>query len=927
MEFTNLYINNIDYISYLPYPTKEVKVRDESLDNMTIQLINMGNINLDLPENHAFKPFTEVRFVNRKGESVSSEKMYIVQDKCEEIRTSGTFTHTLYLMEQTKILERVLIGGKTHTLKTNRLNTVSVPQNIYEGIVTSQNVQLFEDNFTSPVEFGKKINIIDLFPLFETPDFNRKITIVNSSGDTLFDQNVSSYVFDPPYEDVFTIDEQVVGLDGSSIIASFQFAIYVTSSTANKSIADVIDTILETCETLLVGETPRFYLSDTDRVELEQIESPQFSFTNQMSLWEVFSMIGDYIHAIPRLEADGRLTFDKLGEERLSTLDFDNYVINEENYSVEQFCSEVISTVDNLTTYEQEGAVVDIGNNYKTLRVETGVAYIDEGNLKIQTSFPIEQLVSVECGYTPDKTLVGDITQYVVEKTDYDCLSSYQANFPNAKCYAIYWTRGEKNIDGLTFKKPSLIGAFQNYAIQNIICAKTGKDYNWFTSLFDNELALQNLMFKVKYIPRIKSRISQCKQYVEDLQIKSQIAYNQNSTLIDSQAYGESMKGLVARLGNIEIVRTYIFQKEEQIPKIGSYVLTESGDQYYLTEMIIQRYPDFIECQIGFTKDFNRYNEYVGIKNELRFYEVAVDQVYDRFVNIHDYCLIGESVPWSDNKQLIKQGGITTMAMSFANTNTSDNKLKTVYSRTQLANGNEIVVLLPVISMGIGTSIMVEFGYPDNFSAGDKIVLSNDIRVQQQVQYSDVIGEAETMTFDVVANNPQFLDYTQNKIWGDNLPEVDLDVTSTQLSTSTPIVLKKDNREVINVVYQLNFVTSDKSIIIGQALGQRNGLVSTASTNFKLYVSQKRIRKFDKIIDTSDMAEYTLNSTAIMNSVTSNKFWLGNFTPTQDGVAWVIVNDLGNGTGELVIAQNTTLTANHTFSLPYFNFTHEYLGF
>ena len=183
------------------------------------------------------------------------------------------------------------------------------------------------------------------------------------------------------------------------------------------------------------------------------------------------------------------------------------------------------------------------------------------------------------------------------------------------------------------------------------------------------------------------------------------------------------------------------------------------------------------------------------------------------------------------------------------------------------------------------------------------------------------------MTFDVVANNPQFLNYTQNKEWGDNLPEVELDVTSTQLSTSTPIVLKKDNREVINVVYQLNFVTSDKSIIIGQALGQRNGLVSTASTNFKLYVSQKRIRKFDKIIDTSNMTEYALNSTAIMNSITSNKFWLGNFTPTQDGVAWVIVNDLGNGTGELVISQNTTLTANRTFKLPYFNFTPEYLGF
>lgn len=731
--------------------------------------------------------------------------------------------------------------------------------------------------------------------------------------------------------------------DGKSFIYFIQVATQeeIEKKKTNKTITEVINGVLSTFNTLYMGETPTITFDEEQAQKYAGIEAPQLSFTNQMSLWEVFSIVGDVIHGIPRLQ-NGVLSFDLLGEVNQSQFDFENYVVNEQNQSVEQFCSDIISTINNCVNYSQDGSISEPdAENFKTLRIESGLAYLEEGELLIQTQYPIEKLIKVECGKLKDGTKVGDITSNVWEKSEYNVLSSYSASYPNSKCYAIYWERGQKDIKGLSFKKPNIFSsAFENYAIQNIICKVTGKKNSWFDTLFGkDEVALQNLMFKVAYIPRVNIKAKQTKTNVEDLKITSQLAYNQNSTLIDSEAFGESMKGAIARMGNIDIVRTFIFNNLAEIPQIGDFVKI-NNDDYYLTNLIAEIYQDFIQCQIAFSKDFNRLNEYVGIKNELRFYEVAIDQCLDRYVSTEDFCVIGDEIE-TDNKTVIQRMGVNEFSDTFIPKGTrytidETHKQSTALVSTSNDNENYSQYELPIISYGLGNSSVYNFAFQDNFAVGDQIVeISTEAsagtpnRVQQAVQYGDAQGEVEYLKFGMLSTMPRpgTDSYEDRKKFGDALPELIEQYTPTFFQ-SPVMLLKKDNRENIKINYQINFVTNKKSLVIGSGLASKNRLISNVVPNVRLYVSPNRVNKFAKSLDITSMTEFELNYAEIdRQKVDETKpiaFNLSTFTSTIAGKSWLLINE-NNGKYELILGENIDIEPNQEIKLPTFTFTHKIL--
>lgn len=1051
-------IDGVDYSQYLPYPVKDTLTRDESLDNSIIQLI-------ENPFKKPFKPLTTAQIIKVDNSGEETLYMVVAVDKVDENIANGTFTHNLTLIEETKKLERLQIGGKTVTNSTasSFLNSLQIEglyklesatsvnptkqifypfkvgDTVYQNVFSPTNstditimspllfpmysqvskvedttVSLFNNNvkiWEQTFELINNDNPIAVAPLlkdgeyrlhyntgsgisrhdidfyfyktdnpvlFALLDFEKSSINIPTSIDGVgtlpgldgqpvpVGTEISSQLFDKVLTPV--ADNVKIYMGNGIILNAVSGATYVLSEARTyaflftrdnkqffyfiqakmqdeidklkkkKTITEVVQGLLNTYNTLYVGETPEITFDSTQADKYSSVESPQLSFTNQMNLWEAFSIVGDVIHGIPRLK-NNVLSFDLLGESKQSEVALDNYVVNEQNQSVEQFCSEIVSTINNVVNYSEAGTVVEPDTtNYKTLRIESGLAYIDEGELLIQTQYPIEKLIKVECGVLPDGSRVGDITSNVWEKSEYDVLSSYTASYPNAKCYAIYWTKGQQNIKGLTFKKPNIFSsAFENYAIQNIICKITGKTYNWFTSLFNNELALQNLMFRVTYIPRTDIKAKQTKAYVEDLLIPSQMAYNQNSTLIDSDAFGESMKGAVARMGNIDIVRTYIFDNISQIPNIGDFVIIDN-DEYYITNIMNEVYPQFIQSQIAFSKDFNRLNEYVGVKNELRFYEVAVDQCIDRYVGVQDYCVIGDAIT-SDNNTVIKRNGVNAFAHMFFPKDTAEVFIEAKKQATALVdisqdNENFTQYEIPVISYGLGNASVFNFSFQDNFSVGDKIVeidseatSGTPNRVQQAVQYGDSMGEVKYLKFGLVSNMGAWIGYNAQKEFGDNLPETLTKDTSTYFNSPT-ILLEKDNREKIKLNYQISFIANKKSLVVGSGLGSANLLVNQKLTNGKLFVSPNRLNKFARTIDTTGMTEFQLNTANIAQQlsdlVNPLSFNLSTFTSTVAGKSWLIVNE-NNGRYELLIGENMEIEAGQTITLPTFTFTHKIL--
>lgn len=1048
MEVKSLIISQYgqskDYSRYVPYSIKINKTLDESLDTIVLQLIS-------IKEDKPFMPLTKVKLTLTDGYNEQIYNMAIAYDNVSEIMTSDKYIHSITLIEETKILERLLIGGKTVTNPSSRYfkNALQIPiiqiKQIDITYSLTANEYPFKDgnilysrNFTptnpgvfhvaSPNDFAKHTSgsaervitatvttyyeseIIDtretsesfdltlteignyriVYEMYQIP--SRDIGLIAEINFLVTDQIIEYTRFDEPsseinlpsdwyspilqgtqiylgrFGSIFNMLDEVTFIIESpdstqqiiqgtsqfitltqlgvytfychsvdSVSGSSDFILRFTVMTqeqidnylAGESITDVINNILMTYKTLYTGEMPEITFNSEQAEIFSKIESPQFSFTNQMSLWEVFSIIGGFIQGIPRLR-DSVLYFDMLGGNQQSKLKFDNYVVNEKSYSVEQFCTEIVSTVDNLVNYSQAGSIEEPGDNYRTLRIEQGQAYLEEEELLILTSEPIEKLISIECAPLSDGTVVGDITDYAYERGEYQVLSSYTAVYPTSKCYAIYWAQGEKNIRGLTFRKPNLISqAFENYSIQNIICDATGKDWDWFknTILGDDTLNLQNLMFRVTYIPRVKSKVSQKKTLVADVDdTTSQIAYNQNTTLVDSDQFGENMRGVVARLGNIEMVRTYIIKSLKDLPEVGDYIITNDGDEYYISNMIIEMFKDFLQVQIAFSKDFNRISEYVGIKNQLRFSEVAVEQVLERYITLEDNCVIGNNYSQKGDL-IIQQDGITKIANSFKKVASNNGKITTVISGTSNNNQDYINVLLPVSSFGLGNSIVLSYSYEDNFSAGDKIYYNDEEtsikRVQQQVQYNNYYGESKYLKVQFTSSITQLTDYDSLKQFGDNLPSIEqnIEVLSNDF-TSQPLEIYKDNREILKVVYQLHFVTNKKSIIIGTALSTKNNLVVNGTPNFQLFVSPKRLNKLANYVDITGMTEYQLDDDAITNSITNNRFNLGIFTSQVNGQAWCIVTKSPKGYN-LVLGENTPIKAGQEITLPSFSFTHK----
>lgn len=1047
MEVKSLIISQYgqskDYSRYVPYSIKINKTLDESLDTIVLQLIS-------IKEDKPFMPLTKAKLTLTDGYNEQIYNMAIAYDNVSEIMTSGKYIHSITLIEETKILERLLIGGKTVTnpssryFKNSQVITISQKVNLsdielrYTNYPYTLGNNFYSKNFTptnpgifyiiNPSNFTKyesstivptyyyniyfentliytsskysysDINIVHSFNLNQIGTYRVEYVCIRDDRfpnkiDTfeiniLCVNNIIEYTRFNMQNSNITIPENLQSpiLQGESVMLSEILDIFSTANTASfiiedpagnqtrtndlsevivlsklgvysiycsasnqdfifrltvmtqeqidnylagQSITDVINNILMTYKTLYTGEMPEITFNSEQAEIFSKIESPQFSFTNQMSLWEVFSIIGGFIQGIPRLR-DSVLYFDMLGGNQQSKLKFDNYVVNEKSYSVEQFCTEIVSTVDNLVNYSQAGSIEEPGDNYRTLRIEQGQAYLEEEELLILTSEPIEKLISIECAPLSDGTVVGDITDYAYERAEYQVLSSYTAVYPTSKCYAIYWAQGEKNIRGLTFRKPNLISqAFANYSIQNIICDATGKDWDWFknTILGDDTLNLQNLMFRVTYIPRVKSKVSQKKTLVADVDdMTSQIAYNQNTTLVDSDQFGENMRGVVARLGNIEMVRTYIIKSLKDLPEVGDYIITNDGDEYYISNMIIEMFKDFLQVQIAFSKDFNRISEYVGIKNQLRFSEVAVEQVLERYITLEDNCVIGNNYSQKGDL-IIQQDGITKIANSFKKVASNNGKITTVISGTSNNNQDYINVLLPVSSFGLGNSIVLSYSYEDNFSAGDKIYYNDEEksikRVQQQVQYNNYYGESKYLKVQFTSSITQLTDYDSLKQFGDNLPSIEqnIEVLSDDF-TSQPLEIYKDNREILKVVYQLHFVTNKKSIIIGTALSTKNNLVVNGTPNFQLFVSPKRLNKLANYVDIAGMTEYQLDDDSITNSITNNRFNLGMFTSQVNGQAWCIVTKSPKGYN-LVLGENTPIKAGQEITLPSFSFTHK----
>lgn len=680
----------------------------------------------------------------------------------------------------------------------------------------------------------------------------------------------------------------------------------------------VIDRLLLKAETLRRGQDPRFHLNAAQAEEFAKIEVPEMHFTN-CTLREALQTVGSYIHGEPRLHGN-EISFDMYGGNEKTDVPFSEYVAKSFQQSIDSAITSVDSTVDNLVStigYAKGVTVEPYAGGYKTVRTETLYARIQDDNMLIAVSHGINRIIKVECGFVGNVTDVPiDITPYIFEESEYARMSAYTEIYPTSRVYALYYTQGGSTIEGLHYKIPKAAGqVFGDYAIVRILKAATG----------NNSLSITDypaLAFRVTYESITSARVKQNKQYVIGSPLPTEIAYNQGQNLIESGYYGENLKGVVARLGNVDKVITLYQRGTPKIPRVG----TLYDDDYYISAVAVEIMPFYTKISCALSKDFNRCSDYVSVNSTRRFYEVSERQAYESFIHYRDYVVIGDEI---ERKHTLV--GLNDIIKVFNPTGTAgDGPVTEVEARGYNLNSDNTPnffgsVTLPVKALPLGNAAVFTFRYKDNYSAGDQAVYAKNGEVegyyQNGVSYKNYYGNMEYLQLAYRAKGLVPLDKAAQSQFGKGLPaQEDIryvnyeDATRLLISapTGSALHVSVGSTEIPVITYQIDFVTNRKDIVVGSGLARNLPLVSGAQSDkvSKLYVLPTRVNKFAQTVDltgATKIADNVLSLIVVANGVAT----FASQTSTVSGEAWAIVDP----DGVLLIAENKHITGDGTTNI------------
>lgn len=700
---------------------------------------------------------------------------------------------------------------------------------------------------------------------------------------------------------IYLIEYEFIDPTGIGIVGSIIFSMNVAENRyplKKWTITDVVQRTLDLIEPHLDGYPNRFTFNEEQAEEYKNVIAPEFAFTKE-NLRERLQQIGGFIHAEPRLR-NGVIYFDKYGMNDYADMYKTPYTGKMVCQDINHYATNLDSSVDNLVSQLSwaKGVIMEpFAGGYRSVRTESMNVRITDENMLIQTIFPVYQVEKLTCAYIKDgKLTTCDITPYVFESVDYNSnLSSYDVTYPTSKAYAIYYTQGERNIRGLNFKVPDAISsALQKYAIINILEAASGENFDWFYNI-----DYPTLMFQITYIPIFSTRVTQTKQYIVGMQHPFALPYNQGANMIETSYYGENMKGLIARLGNVEKTLTYMVYNLNRIPKAGQLF----DDEYYISAVFTEFMPSYIKVQLTLSKDFNRLSQYINVPSYKRFYEVSERQAFRRETLYTDYLVIGNEVEDDGQTLLNPTQFFYYLKAIFTQDVHEDAKITAarVWGKDKGKNNlYENPVIMPVLSTAMGTTMNFSFSAEDNYSAGARSiehnVMSGNDEVtgywQQYLPYGDYYGRMYWLSFQLVTS----MTYTTPEAYQQaalDFPKDQREIPTIETvisAVNTPILYRKDSREIMNFTYQASFVTNRKNIVIGSALAAMNPLIkgSDKDNPAGLFISPHRINKFDDFVDVSEMTQQDWTGAEDV-TVDGTVMRLGQITASVEGKAWAIV--------------------------------------
>lgn len=917
-------VSGVDQTPHLLLPFTSRRTLDKSLDTAVASLYG-------LTQKTPYKPFTEV--------SVGDDDYIIADDSVTEIIGKNRYTHTLTLVEKTKELERIVIGGKSFTVpQVTDYADGNTPANTYtEG--WKQAVDLTQNRvMKSPVHpsTGDTYDIpapvygsSHLYALMRARVTAQGVTeaeaIASMDADGTFSTAVT--VYRGTQNGLLSITGQTVSVDSSAEVViqhtgiSLGASYTVSASTGDvivvrytytdgivmdeyteiaivppvpdahaPTIKEVVETLLTTAEPLRQGDAPRYSLIIENEEKFAQT-APRFDFAPGRTLWECLAEIGDYIHAIPRLVGDN-LVFDDLGGVIYANrLPLGRPVRRVESMSQGDYNAALDTVAQNLIQMDDddEGAIsTPFAGAYISLRAATDTVRIAEGGADWVLPYPVGKLIrAVVPSITINGTETGerDITPYLFEASEYDALSNYSGNFPFSKTYALRYTIGSDRIGGLWYKAQdsalNIVNALETYSVINVLAAAYGVGRQQIRDYFGGNYSA--LMIRVTYLPLVTADIRNYKPDFDFNGFAPVSPWNQSANRLSAPSLGEALRGQLAMQGTTTETVTFCVADGVTVPDPG----TLWDENTYIGTVTEQHFQRWRLVEIGLSTAYNNLGARVEVGNAIRQYEIPASE--DRYIAIHEFLRITDT-PAASDEDAMATAFVPQSVAALLTDGTGGRDINLARCRTYDEDGEAIspMLSLPVVSLAVGNSVMLSWRFADNVRAGDKSVApaapgakyheTEDVRIGDR-WYSRFDTMSIALCHAIMTNTPQ---ETANA-----LPEtVEGTISSTYIDTADKrLVVKKDSAERLCFSYQLHTVSEIPGLIIGSDFNRQSTLVRESYLNGfgTLYLFPHRIPVLTGTTDVSD----AIYSTLVDNGETNTSISL------DDGgrkyAAWAII--------------------------------------
>lgn len=681
--------------------------------------------------------------------------------------------------------------------------------------------------------------------------------------------------------------------------------------TTNK---ELIELILKTCyvKSAVNSDIDIFAnitLETNNRVEFNN-EAREYFFPEQTTLFEALEAIGKSMNAFPRMKDFNTLTYDFFDETEVYTIIENNIFDKQSIKTIDNYCGSIdsvaINSIDkDIVHYfpnrangiSERSETITITENTQEVITDEKIYDIKKMTIKANPIRPTTVRVSTggsEIDYDIENDL--DITEYVFEKSQWDLLNENINGDPekNTKTSAIYFNKNDRVISGLYNYNKFFFGFIPNQeAIFNIITLAL-RDIGELGEGKVIGLTDDRFEFNIQYLPLEDLKIRTYKDKWEDFEPNNTLIYNQGANIIDLNYYGQNLQATIKKLGNEQVAISFTTTDISNL-KCGLKV----GD-YQISEISIDALNKFYKVKLTLDKNFNKLAEQVGIDSQLRLFDIPNDDyVVDRIIHKDYFVFLGTQ------KETVATTFYDIFKKRISGTLTRKNAY---FNDNQIEIAREAVrqTTLPIINHTIPKAIILSWRNEDNnieaYYRELGATMSKDKR--KGVAYGDSKGELEFVYYTIYDQLP----YQANDSARNTFPYQQSVSGANPLFNLTINNLYKDARERLKFILQLNFLSEDKDILIGDAFTKYNGLISRGAFDdfgtFVIPLTEKKSHTFQKsdltnarIIDDNGQAlgfSITYDETNLKWDITIDSTWSQTYT------GWAIVKI----TGEVLLVCN-----------------------